>query len=122
MFCFDLHIIDVLYKFASRMATKLLRLVADKKKVDGVDGGMFKHLLQYYNYLSIQNNIYIYIHPYNMYKVMCHFVNFLAVKRDVEMEDKMEELQDHVRELEKQNSHLKNKVQFLIVNCSKYEI
>ena len=53
---------------------------------------------------------------------MCHFVNFLAVKRDVEMEDKMEELQDHVRELEKQNSHLKNKVQFLIVNCSKYEI
>jgi hypothetical protein len=52
------------------MATKLLRLVADKKKVDGSDAG----------------------------------------KRDFELEEKMEEMQQHIRELEKQNSHLKNKV------------
>lgn len=57
-----------------RMATKLLRLVADKKKVESVDG---------------------------------------AIKRDIETEEKMEELQETVRELERQNSHLKNKVALL---------
>ncbi|XP_062566792.1 protein fantom-like [Saccostrea cucullata] len=56
-----------------RMATKLLRLVNDKKKNSEIDVGVKKG-------------------------------------RDIEMEEKMEELHDHIRDLEKQNVHLKEKL------------
>lgn len=47
-----------------------------------------------------------------------NMVNLLktAIKRDIETEEKMEELQETVRELERQNSHLKNKVLLIAIN------
>ncbi|XP_048736763.2 protein fantom-like isoform X2 [Ostrea edulis] len=56
-----------------RMATKLLRLVNDKKKNSEIDVGVKKG-------------------------------------RDIEMEEKIEEFQDHIRDLEKQNVQLKEKL------------
>uniref|UniRef100_K1QMS1 Protein fantom n=1 Tax=Magallana gigas TaxID=29159 RepID=K1QMS1_MAGGI len=56
-----------------RMATKLLRLVNDKKRNSEIDVGAKKG-------------------------------------RDIEMEEKMEELQDHIRDVEKQNVQLKEKL------------
>lgn len=40
------------------------------------------------------------------------FLSFFTAKkgRDIQMEEKMEELQDHIRDVEKQNVQLKEKV------------
>ena len=47
---------------------------------------------------------------WSSWKIMCHFVGLTKKGRDIEMEEMLEDLHGKIRELERQNTQLKEKV------------
>lgn len=96
------------------MATKILRLVKDRKKDDV--GGLLEFCFLLLSFLSWFFHVCL-MDDWTFFSWLCacFFTNLgeifvSGVTREVELQGQLEELQDHVKNLEKENINLKSKV------------